>query len=141
MVRRVVVCVQRAAGLFFHPSFLHCLEKTLAIELEKFALATRLHVLLRRKTGRVTDVEWMMSDPAYAAEVVRLGQAPGDAELADLAGKWATACAEVRPGSAQRQPPRGPAARAGEASLIVLGHDGRAQSVHAVQERYVGRLR
>ncbi len=138
MVRRAAVCVQRATGLLFHPSFPHCLEKTLAIELEKFALATRLHVLLRRKTGRVTDVEWMMSDPAYAAEVTRLGRATGDAELADLAGKWATACAEERPAPAQRQSPRGPRAHEAAASLLALGHDGRAQ---AVQGQYVGRLR
>jgi len=42
---------------------------------EKLAIAARLHVLLlRRKTGRVTDTEWMASDPAYAAEVIRLAQ-------------------------------------------------------------------
>lgn len=39
---------------------------------EKLAIAAHLHVLMRRKTGRVTDTEWMASDPAYAAEIVRL---------------------------------------------------------------------
>ena len=28
---------------------------------EKLAVAAHLHVLLRRKTGRVTDTEWMLS--------------------------------------------------------------------------------
>ncbi|MBH1958183.1 hypothetical protein [Polaromonas sp.] len=39
---------------------------------EKLAIAAHLHVLLRRKTGRVTDTEWMASNPAYAAEVIRI---------------------------------------------------------------------
>lgn len=39
---------------------------------EKLAIAAHLHVLMRRKTGRVTDTEWMASDPAYAAEIIRL---------------------------------------------------------------------
>lgn len=29
---------------------------------EKIAIAAHLHVLLRRKTGRVTDTEWMASN-------------------------------------------------------------------------------
>ena len=39
---------------------------------EKLAIAAHLHVLMRRKTGRVTDTEWMASNPAYAAEIIRL---------------------------------------------------------------------
>ena len=39
---------------------------------EKLAIAAHLHVLIRRKTGRVTDTEWMASNPAYAAEIIRL---------------------------------------------------------------------
>lgn len=39
---------------------------------EKLAIAAHLHVLLRRKTGRVTDTEWLASNPAYAAEIIRL---------------------------------------------------------------------
>jgi hypothetical protein len=38
---------------------------------EKLAIAAHLHVLLRRKTGRVTDVEWMAGNATYAAEIVR----------------------------------------------------------------------
>lgn len=38
---------------------------------EKLAIAAHLHGLLRRKTGRVTDMEWMASNAAYAAEIVR----------------------------------------------------------------------
>jgi hypothetical protein len=41
---------------------------------EKIAIAAHLHVLLRRKTGRVTDTEWMASNPDYAGEVIRLAR-------------------------------------------------------------------
>lgn len=41
---------------------------------EKMAIAAHLHVLLRRKTGRVTDTEWMATNPAYAQEVIRLAR-------------------------------------------------------------------
>lgn len=42
---------------------------------ENLAVAAHLHVLLRRKTGRVTDTEWMATDRAYAAEIVRFARA------------------------------------------------------------------
>ncbi|WP_157084952.1 hypothetical protein [Hydrogenophaga palleronii] len=38
---------------------------------DPFAIAAHLHVLLRRKTGRVTDTEWMATNPDYAREIVR----------------------------------------------------------------------
>jgi hypothetical protein len=42
---------------------------------EKLAIAAHLHVLLRRKTGRVTDTEWMAQNAEYAAEIVRFARA------------------------------------------------------------------
>ncbi|GAB3480837.1 hypothetical protein [Polaromonas eurypsychrophila] len=41
---------------------------------EKIAIAAHLHVLLRRKTGRVTDTEWMATNTAYAAEMIRFSR-------------------------------------------------------------------
>ena len=41
---------------------------------EKIAVAAHLHVLLRRKTGRVTDTEWMATNHEYAAEVSRFAR-------------------------------------------------------------------
>ena len=35
-------------------------------EADKLAIAAHLHVLLRRKTGRVTDTEWMAVNAEYA---------------------------------------------------------------------------
>ena len=33
---------------------------------ERLAIAAHLHVVLRRKTGRVTDTEWMAGNQLYA---------------------------------------------------------------------------
>ena len=50
---------------------------------EKLAIAAHLHVLLRRKAGRVTDTEWMAGNAEYAAEIVRFARAK-----AAHAGDW-----------------------------------------------------
>jgi hypothetical protein len=64
---------------------------------EKLAIAAHLHVLLRRKTGRVTDTEWMAINSEYAAEVVRFArvsaQEDGHADLAEWAAKLELAMA------------------------------------------------
>lgn len=39
---------------------------------EKLAVAAHLHVLMRRKMGRVTDVEWLVRNADYAQEIIRL---------------------------------------------------------------------
>ncbi len=58
---------------------------------ELFAIAAHLHVLLRRKTGRVTDTEWMTSNAEYAREIVRYtrdkARSEGHADLLPLADK------------------------------------------------------
>ena len=41
---------------------------------DKLAIAAHLHVLLRRKTGRVTDTEWMAGNAEYAMEIVRFAR-------------------------------------------------------------------
>lgn len=62
---------------------------------EKLAIAAHLHVLLRRKTGRVTDTEWMATNLEYAQEIVRFARAKaaeeGHADLAEWAAKLETA--------------------------------------------------
>jgi len=61
------------------------------LDSQKVALAAHVHVLLRRKTGRVTDTEWMVQNAEYAREVVRFARAhaagSGDRELDDYARK------------------------------------------------------
>ena len=65
------------------------------LESEKLAIAAHLHVLLRRKSGRVTDTEWMATNAEYAAEVVRFAHLKaaedGHADLAEWADKLAAA--------------------------------------------------
>lgn len=52
---------------------------------EIFATAAHLHVLLRRTTGRVTDTEWMASNPPYALAMVAFARDHAEREgLADL---------------------------------------------------------
>lgn len=73
---------------------------------QKLAVAAHMHVLLRRKTGRVTDTEWMAENLAYALEVVRFARAKaaeeGHADLAEWADKLEQAA--LSPAPAQHKP-------------------------------------
>ncbi len=73
---------------------------------EKLAIPAHLHVLLRRKTGRVTDTEWMASNTEYATEIVRFArvkaQEDGHPDLAEWADKLERATLE----SALKSPSR-----------------------------------
>ena len=88
------------------------------LQSEKVAIAAHLHVLLRRKTGRVTDTEWMASDAAYAAEIVRFARASaqqdGHQDLAEWADKLEAAVLGQAPAAA---PAKSPEASAGSAAL------------------------
>lgn len=76
---------------------------------EKIAIAAHLHVLLRRKTGRVTDTEWMAANRDYAMEIVRFARQSaaeqGDADIAALANRLAEAMSlsGAQPAPAARQ--------------------------------------
>jgi hypothetical protein len=48
------------------------------LDSEKLAIAAHLHVAMRRKLGRVIDVEWVVRNQDYAREVVRLALAEPD---------------------------------------------------------------
>lgn len=52
------------------------------------AVASRLHVFLRRKSNRLTDIVWMTSNADYAREVLRLVRAEGDPEMDELAARF-----------------------------------------------------
>ena len=58
-------------------------------ESDLMALAAHLHVQLRRRTGRVTDVEWMVSNADYAQAVTHLAKATATAEGVPELGLWA----------------------------------------------------
>lgn len=59
-------------------------------ESDLMALAAHLHVQLRRRTGRVTDVEWLVSNSEYAQVVISLAKASAVTEGAPELGAWAT---------------------------------------------------
>ena len=66
---------------------------------ELLAIAARLHVLLRRKTGRVTDTEWLAVNAEYAAEIIRFAREravePGLEDVAEWADRLEQAMATV----------------------------------------------
>ncbi len=74
---------------------------------DKLAIAAHLHVLLRRKTGRVTDTEWMAVNAEYALEVVRFARQhaleDGVPELAEWADRLDQAVHAPAP-APQRRP-------------------------------------
>lgn len=84
---------------------------------EKISIAAHLHVLLRRKTGRVTDTEWMASNREYALEIVRFAREKaiqdGHADLGIMANRLAdimalTAAVQAAPAPRAAQPKAAP---------------------------------
>jgi hypothetical protein len=58
------------------------------LESEKLAIAAHLHVVMRRKIGRVTDVEWLLRSPEYAREIIRIAQSePQHPEMIEWASR------------------------------------------------------
>ena len=54
------------------------------LENQAFALMGRLHVTLRRGTGRVTDIEFMRIDPGYCRHVLDLVAGSDNEELRQI---------------------------------------------------------
>lgn len=68
------------------------------------AVASRLHMFLRRKSNRITDIVWMTANAEYAREVVRLVRAEHDAEMDAVAARFEElmpAAAPLSPSEAQ----------------------------------------
>ena len=74
------------------------------MESEKLAIAAHLHVLLRRRVGRVTDVEWMVKNHDYAMEIVRISRAEPHEDLHEWADKLEAALRRASHRSAQTPP-------------------------------------
>lgn len=112
-------------------------------ESDKLAIAAHLHVALRRATGRVTDVQWLLRDRAYAREIVQLALAQaGQPELQRWARKLELAMALAEPGA--------PPAEAADSTFSTLSPptgfgdsmlDSRIGEPRVAVARYVGRLR
>ena len=74
---------------------------------DKLAIAAHLHVLLRRKTGRVTDTEWMAANADYAQEIVRFARQRATEDNAPDLAEWADRLEQAlhtSPPVAQRRP-------------------------------------
>ena len=56
---------------------------------QRIAVAAHMHVLLRRKTGRVTDTEWMAENLDYALEIVRFARARATEDNVPELQEWA----------------------------------------------------
>ena len=55
-----------------------------ALENQAFALMGRLHVTLRRQTGRVTDIEYMRIDPGYCRYLLKMASLSDNEDLHDI---------------------------------------------------------
>ena len=92
---------------------------------QKIAIAAHLHVLLRRKTGRVTDTEWMASNADYAAEIVRFARASaqqdGHLDLAEWADKLEAAVLGQTVAAASAPVSKAPIAESSAAQRYVRG--------------------
>lgn len=73
---------------------------------EKLAIAAHLHVVLRRKTGRVTDTEWMASNVEYAAEIVRFARAAATEDVHTELAEWAAKLEQAMALEAPKPPAR-----------------------------------
>lgn len=56
-------------------------------ENQAFALMARLHVVLRREKGRVTDIEYMRVDPVYCRYVLGMIGIGDSADMRELCAK------------------------------------------------------
>ncbi|WP_079435456.1 hypothetical protein [Zoogloea sp. LCSB751] len=100
-----------------------------------YGLLGRIHLLLRRVSNRITDVEYMRVNKDYAREIVRLALEAGNAELADLATRL-TAAMGLEESSADGDAANDRVAR----GLLERLRSSRPNATHPT-ERYVGSLR
>lgn len=105
---------------------------------ERLAIAAHLHVALRRKTGRVTDTEWMASDTAYGQAMAQFAlnhaRSHQDAELERLALRFAASL----PGAPAPAPA---SATLATAAAVPAADPAAPQGLVASARRYVGGLR
>jgi len=57
------------------------------LENQAFALMGRMHVILRRQTGRVTDIEYMRIDPGYCRYILKMIASSDNTDLHEIAIK------------------------------------------------------
>ena len=98
----------------------------------RLAIAAHLHVLLRRKTARVTDIEWMAANAEYAQAIVRFARQRGHMDGAPELVEWADKLAHAMgAGAAPAQQPQ-------QRQPALVSRPARAEHAGV---RYVGGLR
>jgi hypothetical protein len=112
-----------------------------------FALMGRLHVTLRRQTGRVTDIEYMRIDQSYCRYLLKMTAESDNPDLREISAKlkeifFGTDGLFVLPEprqpllSRQAEPVETPASQSStKSSAPAAGDD------DAVDRGYIGRLR
>ncbi|GIZ51402.1 hypothetical protein [Noviherbaspirillum aridicola] len=107
------------------------------LENQAFALMSRLHVILRRQNGRITDIEYMRIDPGYCRHVLDLAARMDGDDLAQICEKL-EALYFGPDGLFVRTPPKPPLL----ARLAPQQAAEKPRQPQADEERaYVGRLR
>jgi hypothetical protein len=110
------------------------------LETESFSIATRLYVVMRQKMSRITDIQWMLVNADYAAEVIRIARTHTGSELAELADKFEMVlAAQKQPASLRRPPERQPLPSMQPEISPMKSVEGPGSE--AADLRYVGRLR
>lgn len=99
----------------------------------KLAIAGLISVALRRKLNRVIDVEWMLHNPEYSREVLRIARSQNLAELTQYADRME----ELVLGKAVtvKAPPL-----TQEAKNTLSGHSNVGDDVN-IERQYIGMLR
>jgi len=110
-------------------------------ESSRLAIAAHIHVLLRRKLGRVTDTEWMARNLDYANEVIRVCRAENDPDLNTWVDKLEAALDDLKP-----RRPKLPEVVVSESASVwpdsaLSGMQPNLAAARQVEQRYVGRLR
>ena len=72
---------------------------------DKFAIAARLYVQLRRKVNRAIDTVWMVQSNEYAREVLRIARSQTDADLQRLANHFEALMTGSTPAESVPTPP------------------------------------
>lgn len=108
---------------------------------EKLAIAAHLHVLLRRRTGRVTDTEWMAQNAEYAAEIIRFARARAREDQAPELAEWADKLEHAVLGIATARPTAAPAAAPRDSGFAESVPAGTRPARDPNAPRYVGGIR
>jgi hypothetical protein len=103
-----------------------------------YGLLGRIHVLMRRQLNRITDVEYMRINGDYAREIVRIGEAAGNEELAELCARLSAAM-DLN-SAAEATLLRAKVGRDGFSEML-LHREARHGSGEEREERYVSSLR